>query len=213
MGRPERNTTSAASGSARMLNSAAGVQFPWASPPPIRLMPAMFAFSSGRASSRAATFVRGAVATMVSGSVLSRSRRAICSGARSGAASRSGSGRAGPSSPLTPCTLGAVSASDSSGRARPMATGARMPSSVQMRRALRVVFSMVWFPATELTPRMSKLVAASIQAMASSWPGSPSSRTGMRWFMRIFLSVQAPSVRGAFCAAAPARRRRPSSQR
>ena len=43
--------------------------------------------------------------------------------------------------------------------------------------------------------------------------GSPSSRTGMRWFMRIFLSVQAPSVRGAFCAAAPARRRRPSSQR
>lgn len=37
----------AASGSARMLNSAAGVQFPWARPPPIRLMPAMFAFSSG----------------------------------------------------------------------------------------------------------------------------------------------------------------------
>lgn len=46
-----------------------------------------------------------------------------------------------------------------------MATGARMPSSVQMRRALRVVFFNVWFPATELTPRMSKPVAASIQAM------------------------------------------------
>ena len=63
--RPAWKTACAASGSAQMLNSAAGVMFPSAIAPPIRTMRSMFA-PPVRSSSRA-TFVSGPVGTSVTG--------------------------------------------------------------------------------------------------------------------------------------------------
>ena len=136
MGTPERNTISAASGSTRMLNSAAGVQLPWVMPPPIREMPPIFSFSSGWDRSRAATLVRGPVGTRYTGSLLSESTFAISPAAEQGRGARSGSGRSGPSRPDSPWTLGAAMGSAARGAGRPLAMGASMPSSVMTRRAL-----------------------------------------------------------------------------
>ena len=136
MGTPERNTSSAASGSTRMLNSAAGVQFPCRMPPPIIEMRPILDFSSGWDSSSAATLVSGPVDTRVTGSPLARRTRAICSTALMGSGRRSGSGRAGPSSPVSPWTLGATMGSETSGPGRPLAMGASIPSRAMTRRAL-----------------------------------------------------------------------------
>ena len=136
MGTPEVKTIFAASGSTRMLNSAAGVQLPVAMPPPMRLMRAILPFSSGCASSSAATFVCGPVATMVTGSLASRRTFAISSGAGSSDGAKAGSGSAGPSRPDSPWTEGAFITSFSSGCGQPLPTGASSPMSVQTRRAL-----------------------------------------------------------------------------
>ena len=135
-GMPLRNTMSAASGSARMLNSAAGVQLPWEMPPPMMLMRAIFSFNSGWASSRAAALVSGPVTTRVTGSLLSRRTRAISSTAGSPLRAMAGSGSTGPSRPDWPWTEGAFMGFSSRGAGRPLATGAVMPKRVQIRRAL-----------------------------------------------------------------------------
>ena len=99
-------------------------------------MRAIFSFSSGCASSSAATFVCGPVATMVTGSGDSRSTFAISSGAESAEASNAGSGSAGPSRPDSPWTDGAFITSFRSGCGQPFPTGACRPMSVQTRSAL-----------------------------------------------------------------------------
>ena len=105
-------------------------------PPPITLMRAIFSFSSGCASSSAATFVSGPVATMVTGSSLARRTCAISSPALSLLSARSGSGSAGPSSPDSPCTDGAFMTGPISGWGQPFATGASSPMRVHTRSAL-----------------------------------------------------------------------------
>ena len=80
--------------------------------------------------------VKGPVATMVTGVSLSRSTFAISATERRGDSGIAGSGKTGPSSPLCPWTEGAFIGLASSGAGFPIATGARMPSSVQTRCAL-----------------------------------------------------------------------------
>jgi hypothetical protein len=70
-----------------------------------------------------------------------------------------------------------------SGLSRPAAIGTSvMPATLQTRRALSVVLSSVWLPATVVIARRSMAgdAAASRIAMASSWPGSQSSTTRPR---------------------------------
>ena len=119
-----------------MLNSAAGVQFPKAIPPPMSEIWAILPLSSGCASSSAAMFVSGPVGTSVTGSALSRSTFAMSVTASSSSGLKSGSGSAGPSRPDCPCTVGAMIGSETIGRFRPIANGACRPISVQMRSAL-----------------------------------------------------------------------------
>ena len=118
--------------------------------------------------------------TMVTGSGEERMTWAISSTAGRSTGACLGSGRSAPSRPLAPWTAGTGISLPSMG-VPPMAMGALMPRRAMTRRALLVVFSMVWFPEQEVTERIFRagLAAASIQAMASSWPGSPSRRTGM----------------------------------
>ncbi len=85
-----------------MLNSAAGVQLPCASPPPMSEIRAMRAFSSGCAVKSAATFVSGPVATSVIGSSHARIVSAMRSTDDSGESACPGSGSGGPSSPESP---------------------------------------------------------------------------------------------------------------
>ena len=143
IGIPDSKTTAAASGSTRILNSAAGVQLPYCTPPPIREIRAIFSFSSGYAISNAATFVKGPVGTRVMGSSLSWISFAISVTASISSSSKSGSGNAGPSRPLSPCTVGAIMGSEISGLSRPIAVGTCKSINVQIRCALYVVFSMV----------------------------------------------------------------------
>ena len=105
-------------------------------PPPIREISLILDFSSGCASSRAATLVSGPVGTSVTGSALSESTLAISSTALISSGSKAGSGRSGPSSPDLPCTVGAMIGSETSGPVRPRAIGARSPMRVMMRSAL-----------------------------------------------------------------------------
>ena len=93
-------------------------------------------FSSGCASSSAATFVSGPVGMIVTGSGDSRSTFAMSSTAVRPQTSIAGSGSAGPSKPDSPCTDGAFITSAVSGCGQPSAMGASMPSSVQTRSVL-----------------------------------------------------------------------------
>ena len=75
-----------------------------------------------------------------------------------------------------------MKSSRESGRSAPAATSTSLrPTSSRTRRAFAVVFSSVWFPATVVTPRRSSsgLASASRSAIASSCPGSQSSRIGV----------------------------------
>ena len=119
---PEWKTACAASGSAQMLNSAAGVMLPSAIAPPMSTIRSTFA-PPVRSSSRA-TFVSGPVGISVTG----RSLAAIVRAMKSTACSPSGGSLApaaatGPSSPLSPWTWAATVSSRSSGRSAPAATG------------------------------------------------------------------------------------------
>ena len=67
IGRPLRNTMRAASGSTQMLNSAAGVQFPSRTAPPIRQMCRILGARAGAASSSWAMLVSGPVGISVTG--------------------------------------------------------------------------------------------------------------------------------------------------
>ena len=173
--RPEWKTRCAASGSAQTLNSAAGVMFPSAIAPPMRTIRA------GRMprSTASATFVNGPTATSTVCGVR-------CSTRKSTACWSTGSearcGRSGPSRPLSPWTWAATWSSRTSGRSAPTATGTSVRStSASTRRALSVVFSIVWFPCVVVTPTSSSsgLASASRSAIASSCPGSQSRMTGV----------------------------------
>ena len=94
-----------------------------------------------------------------------------------GSSSMTGSGSTGPSSPLSPWIESATSTSRTRGRWAPRAKGTPvMPATRATDSALRVTFSIVWFPMTVVTPTssMSGLPHARSRAMASSWPGSQS---------------------------------------
>ncbi len=118
---PAWKTACAASGSAQMLNSAAGVWFPSAIAPPMRTMRSTFA--PPVRSSSSATFVSGPVGTRVTGmplAVIMRSRNdTACSLARRPLRRR----RGGPSRPVSPWTCEATMSSRRSGRCSPAATG------------------------------------------------------------------------------------------
>ena len=170
-GRPDWKTISAASGSTKMLNSAEGVQFPRPIAPPMMTIRAILLCSSGWLFSSSATLVCGPVATRVTGSALSRSTFAISSTAVQLCGVKPGSGSAGPSSPLSPCTLSAIINSRIRGLRAPPATGISVRlSSVSMRKTLRRVLSGVWFPAEEVTALTSSSGEASARtsAIASS---------------------------------------------
>ena len=108
--------------------------------------------------------------------LMSSCRADIFSGAKPG------SGIAGPSRPDSPCTISVTPSSKMDGRisgwSAPMATGMLLaPAKVSTRRALRVVFSRVWFPATMVTALISSFSGserAHSIARASSCPGSQS---------------------------------------
>ena len=103
---PEPKTRAAASGSAQMLNSAAGVMFPSAMAPPISTIRSTF--SPPMRSSRSATFVSGPVGTSVTGWGCSTMRSIMKSTACWATGRRRGAAASGPSSPLSPCTCAAT---------------------------------------------------------------------------------------------------------
>ena len=122
IGTPLANTTRAASGSAQMLNSAAGVTFPQVSEPPMIVKRATRDASDGSRRSAVATFVSGPTA-MTCRSVTDRESSMITSTAWASTSGIVGSGRSGPSRPVAPWTSGAKWASRTSGRSHPAATG------------------------------------------------------------------------------------------
>ena len=101
---PLSNTRAAASGSAQMLNSAAGVTLPSAIAPPIRTIRSSSGRRLGVARQKSATFVSGPTGISVTGSSEARIRSARKSTACSATGPRDGSGSSGPSSPLSPWT-------------------------------------------------------------------------------------------------------------
>src|ERR671923_496421 len=124
-----------------------------------------------------ATFVSGPIGTSVTPSA----RRPRKSTACSSSGAFCGGGRSGPSSPVSPWTCLATNGSRSNGRFAPAATGtSSRPTNSSTRIAFAVVFSSVWLPATVVMPTSSTsgLASASRIAIASSWPGSQSIRTG-----------------------------------
>ena len=167
--RLDLKTRSAASGSAQMLNSAAGVMFPSAIEPPISTIRSMF--SPPMRSRRSAMFVSGPVGMRVTGSGLAASFSIIRSTACSVTGSCCGGGRNGPSSPLSPWTWSATFGSRVRGRSAPAATGmSARPARSSTRSAFAVVFASVWFPWTVVTASSSTsgLARASSSAIASS---------------------------------------------
>ena len=174
---PEWNTRCAASGSAQMLNSAAGVMFPSAIAPPIstmrsrsdaaveRLARRWSAARPARAPSRASRGRRGSRRR----SARPARRRGPAARGRRGR-SRRGRGRRRASS-------------RTSGRSAPAATGtsvrptscehaaARCPSSCRASGCRASVVTP--------TSSISGLASASRSAIASSWPGSQSRMTGV----------------------------------
>ena len=163
---PLAKTRCAASGSAQMLNSAAGVTLPSAIAPPISTIRSGFA--SGWRASRSATFVSGPVATSVAPSapICSARKSTACCGERLGAAAAAGRGRRGRVSPWT-CGRDARLAHERP--AAPAATGNSVrPASSSTRIALAVVFSSVWLPATVVTPTQLDLRRSRARAAARS---------------------------------------------
>ncbi len=103
-GTPERSTTSRASGSAKVLNSAVGVWLPRSVEPPMKTISLMCCVSCGSSDRSRPIFVIGPVTTTVTGSGESTRQRLSSSLAVSSTGATVGSGRTGPSSPLTPWT-------------------------------------------------------------------------------------------------------------
>jgi hypothetical protein len=137
--------------------------------------------TSGYRVSSSAMFVSGAVGTRVTGSGCPVRILWISSTACPGTVSTAGSGSSGPSIPEAPCTSAATRSGWTSGPAQPAAMGTPViPAAVHTRRAFRVVFSSVWFPATVVIASSSTAgsPAASIRARASSCPGSQSMMIG-----------------------------------
>ena len=127
-------------------------------------------------------FVSGPVGTSVIGSSEARIVSAMKSTACRGSGSVVGAGSDGPSIPLSPWTYSATNGSRLIGLAAPAATGTSVrPVNSSSFSALTVVFSSVWLPWTVVTPTSSTsgLASASRRAIASSWPGSQSSRIFM----------------------------------
>ena len=121
MGTPARKTASAACGSAKMLNSAAGVVLPPSDhAPPMATIRATRSQTSGARANAMAMLVIGPSAQSVtdpSGSA--RSVSTMKSAAWPLRAMSVGSGRSGPSRPVEPCTYSAVIGARTSGAAAP----------------------------------------------------------------------------------------------
>jgi hypothetical protein len=100
-----------------------------------------------------------------------------------GSAATLGAANVGPSRPVAPWIDRATRSGRVDGASEPAAIGMpRIPATEQTRRALSVVFSSVWLPATVViaTSSIAGEAAASRMAMASSWPGSQSRMIGRR---------------------------------
>src|SRR5919108_542772 len=124
-----------------------------------------------------ATFVSGPTGTSVTPSACRPRKSTACSSTGLPCAG----GRSGPSRPLPRWPSFGTYGPRSGGRRAPAATGISVrPANSRIRIAFAVVFSSVWLPATVVMPTSSTsgLASASRIAIASSWPGSQSIRTG-----------------------------------
>lgn len=185
MSHPAANTMAAACGSVRMLNSATGVTLPRPAEPPIITSSATFSTMSGAMAKATAMLVSGPSVASVTGSGASRSVWIRKSTAWPSASLPTGSGRPAPSIPVRPWTCSAVSSGSSRGRGQPAWTGIRCTASSVARSRIRLALASVnrkgTLPATVVMPLMSnrsRAENATINAMASSWPGSQSMISG-----------------------------------
>ena len=181
IGTPERNTTSAASGSATMLNSAEAVVFPSPIEPPIRHRCEIFGARCGYSRRTSAMLVSGPIGAIATGSGLSSRMRAMSATAPSGrAVVGAGSSLVSPI-PLSPWTSVARTTDPSRAPAAPSATGtSSRPYAWSSRRAFSVQRVTSALPPTVVTAssRISGLAAARPIASASSRPGSESMISG-----------------------------------
>ena len=130
--RPLAKTRAAASGSAQMLNSAAGVTLPSAIAPPISTIRSGSRLRMTREQERD---VRERAGGDERASPAMRSARKSTACSPSGAAC--GGGRSGPSRPVSPWTSAATERSRTSGRSAPAATGDVSPAD-ELEHADRV---------------------------------------------------------------------------
>ena len=183
---PALNVMAAASGSAQMLNSAAGVTFPRPAEPPMMTKSRTQPASRGSRRTASAMLVSGPVATRV----ISPGAALICSMMKSTAWPRAGSvrvgGRLAAPSPDSPCTSRASATGRSSGCALPGTTGTSgQPARSSTLSALPVTLPRSTFPLTVVTPARSRpgWPQPNTMASASSIPGSQSrmTRVGGGW--------------------------------
>ena len=118
-GIPLVNTTSAASASTKILNSAAGVQLPNV-PPPINTISSILFLIEGSLINAIAILVNGPVGTRVTFSFEFLTVSIIKSTACNTSSCRFGSGKIGPSIPESPWISVAISISFTSGRDCPL---------------------------------------------------------------------------------------------
>src|SRR5215472_12974390 len=177
---PAANTIAAASGSVRMLYSAAGVVFPRPADPPMITKSATWLASAGCRRTASAMLVSGPVATRV----ISPGAAATVSMIRSVASASTGrpcaGGRRAWPRPPWPWTSRASTWGRSNGAALPAASGTSgRPAKSSTLSAFAVVWARPTLPATVVTPRTSRpgWPQANASASASSMPGSQSIRT------------------------------------
>ena len=116
MSAPHANTRAAASGSAKMLNSATAVALPTPALPPMREMPAMRRGHCGSRSMASAKLVSGPTAMIHTSGAAASSRNPTAS---SLAGVRSCGVRSTPAKPSSPCTPVACTGLATSGFAAP----------------------------------------------------------------------------------------------
>src|ERR671935_1714783 len=165
-----------------MLNSADGVTLPSAIAPPINTMRATRFLRRGAWRNAIAMLESGPVGTSVTSRSETVTRSTIRSTAWRGSSATAGTGSGGPSRPVVPWTLAAVTSGRTSGPSSPDATGTSvMPATVSTLRAFSWVLARGALPATQVmaSRSMAGLAAAMRMATASSWPGSTSRMMGV----------------------------------
>eukprot|EP00754_Rhynchopus_humris_P001820 Rhum_TRINITY_DN11037_c0_g2::Rhum_TRINITY_DN11037_c0_g2_i1::g.41732::m.41732 len=207
------NTTTAASGSQTMLNSATGCLLPMPMAPPMSTICRTLSSTSGAVRNRSAMLVRAPVATMstffghdlIASAIFDSvaSRHGVVEYRRSFVNSSSSFE---PSRPLSPWISGSCFAATTSGSSAPRSTSMLRCGSPQRASTLAaffVVLSTHTLPETLDTPMSSRRgeFAARMMAAASSWPGSQSSHTGTRSVAILcVLFCKSPPMKYRYCS-------------